>query len=968
MNKQEPGGPDIAHRVFDRLLSPMSVGGVRRWDLASPYLLRHAAEHAEETGGLHRLFQDWEFMVHADPRSVLAFGVLPESEASARAMPVYQASLGRHIDAGPDARRHILAVDALRYRWPDISGRLYHPPHAAPVPWQCRWSTAGNISFALRATLTANDRPVRSVATGTLDGWSFAVTAGDDNVARVWDLATGTLHRELRGHTGPVTAMAVSGAPDHLVVTADEDGTLRQWDPATGEGLGEIPAHPGAVTGLLLDVVDGTRVAVTCGRDRTVRSWDLKTGKQRHLLADEKDLLGPMAIVSRAGHGPMVVIGGGRRKRGDVIGTDLTTGRQHYRLSVNSGPVVGVAPAYLNERPVLVITTREGIGYVMDPDGRKMRSWLSTRDGISSLCVINTGLESVAVTAGATGTIQVWAMDSGELLHSIDGHTGPVTAITWYVDESEGGPGPQKQDLETATYAQAPIARALLTSNRDSRSQLLAALSGHLLLSASTDETLRVWNLADARPLQTLTAHTGPVHAITVASIDSQPTAVSCGDDATARVWDLHERRARAGGAHHPRRVDAVAVARAGGRMLVATGCGDSRLRIFTASDGRTEGVYTTSSSAITALGLGMTPDGPTVVTATDDGRITARRTGTGEALWQRQGSGNPVTALAVGGSARRPAVVILRTNGQVFVHELATGRPRSGSLGWQPGAAAIATGRIREKPVAIAGYRRSGLVRVWDLASGASRRSFGTGTEGLRAIAFGTTPLGPLIASQHRSGRIRVWDADTGRQVCVVDDHDATAFVVGASHGRPVVVTAGAGGGVRFWDAESGELHTVVSLPEAVHALSMADGVLAVGYGRELAVFSASDTSGPWHEVVPQRSATPDTAEPEQERTASWNGRLSHLELMILAFMLQEQDGHALSELKDALCARFLRKHLKTALRSLHRNGLLQQFPDSHRYELSAEGLARIERVVRPVIIHRRHSTSGRCRYCSAQ
>ena len=45
--------------------------------------------------------------------------------------------------AEPDARRHILAVDALRYRWPDISERLYHPPHAAPVPWQCRWSTAG---------------------------------------------------------------------------------------------------------------------------------------------------------------------------------------------------------------------------------------------------------------------------------------------------------------------------------------------------------------------------------------------------------------------------------------------------------------------------------------------------------------------------------------------------------------------------------------------------------------------------------------------------------------------------------------------------------------------------------------------------------------------------------------------------------------------------------------------------------
>ena len=53
--------------------------------------------------------------------------------------------------------------------------------------------------------------------------------ASDDRTVRVWDVAAGHLLHTLRGHAGPVNAVAVS-ADGQAIVSASEDETLRVWD------------------------------------------------------------------------------------------------------------------------------------------------------------------------------------------------------------------------------------------------------------------------------------------------------------------------------------------------------------------------------------------------------------------------------------------------------------------------------------------------------------------------------------------------------------------------------------------------------------------------------------------------------------------------------------------------------------------------------------------------------------------
>ena len=61
-------------------------------------------------------------------------------------------------------------------------------------------------------------------------------TAGQDQVARLWDPATGDCLRTITGHESAVFSVVFS--PDgRMLATAGFDGTARMWDPATGDCL-----------------------------------------------------------------------------------------------------------------------------------------------------------------------------------------------------------------------------------------------------------------------------------------------------------------------------------------------------------------------------------------------------------------------------------------------------------------------------------------------------------------------------------------------------------------------------------------------------------------------------------------------------------------------------------------------------------------------------------------------------------
>jgi len=115
------------------------------------------------------------------------------------------------------------------------------------------------------------------------------VTGGMDHVVRVWDwprITAATSQRpakpairplrELAGHQGPVTALAVLPSPPNQIVSCSRDGTARRWNLENGELLQTIPQ-----TAPVLDVAasqTGHRW-IACSADGMARLYSSEDGQ-----------------------------------------------------------------------------------------------------------------------------------------------------------------------------------------------------------------------------------------------------------------------------------------------------------------------------------------------------------------------------------------------------------------------------------------------------------------------------------------------------------------------------------------------------------------------------------------------------------------------------------------------------------------------------------------------------------------
>jgi WD40 repeat protein len=133
------------------------------------------------------------------------------------------------------------------------------------------------------------------------DGKLLAV-AGEDNLVRLLDVATGNPASPLAGH--PSAVSEVSFAPDGKTVsTRGNDGTLRQWDAATGKQLKETSLPPESVMH-----VHSADNRLTVGRDGNgLRIWETVSGKEvsKISLKNPQNQISGFVLSPAAGGAPL---------------------------------------------------------------------------------------------------------------------------------------------------------------------------------------------------------------------------------------------------------------------------------------------------------------------------------------------------------------------------------------------------------------------------------------------------------------------------------------------------------------------------------------------------------------------------------------------------------------------------------------------------------------------------------------
>ncbi|MEH1951676.1 MAG: AAA-like domain-containing protein [Nostoc sp.] len=318
--------------------------------------------------------------------------------------------------------------------------------------------------------------------------------------------------------------------------------------------------------------------------------------------------------------------------------------------------------------------------------------------------------------------------------------------------------------------------------------------NGKILASASSDNTVRLWDIATGKEIKTLTGHTKGVNSVSFSP--NGKILASASSDNTVRLWDIATGKEIKTFTGHTKGVNSVSFSP--DSKILASANSDNTVKLWDTTTGKQ--IKTLTGQTNPVIGISFSPNGKILATASSDRTVKLWDITTDKLLKTFEGHADGVNNVSF--SPNGKILASASSDRTVKLWDITTGKLIKTLEGHAEGVNDISfspNGKI------LASASSDRTVKLWDITTGKLLKTFQGHTSRVNKISF--SPNGKILASASSDRTVKLWDTTTGKEIQTLTGHTNIVQDVSFSLDGKMLASASRDTTVKLWDTTTGKL-----------------------------------------------------------------------------------------------------------------------------------------------------------------